>query len=255
QLQFGQSAIFRAVVDVTAHDLASGRTGLFISQLSDYGALYCNGIHIADTHSRIISSTIDLAPALRPGRNVLAIAVRAADKLSRGGLGRTLLTWPPTAGILPDQPLQFSDQPTGISGKWYMGNSHEAGWTSTSFPEQPAPNPPLLSWRRLSFSLPELPSGVHVPWLARLVAQGDGFIYLNGRQLGRYSERGGQRDFYLPECWLKFGSQQTNNLTLCLRAANQGAAVRSAAIIPFNVYAEQASATAQPVSLPEKPTY
>lgn len=39
-------------------------------------------------------------------------------------------------------------------------------------------------------------------WL-RLSHKGDGFVYLNGHCLGRCYERGPQKEYYLPECWLR----------------------------------------------------
>ena len=39
-------------------------------------------------------------------------------------------------------------------------------------------------------------------WL-RLSHKGDGFVYLNGHCLGRCYEHGPQKEYYLPECWLR----------------------------------------------------
>jgi len=77
-----------------------------------------------------------------------------------------------------------------------------------------------------------------MPWRLHIVANGNGFLYLNGHSLGRYWEAGPQHDFFLPECWLNFGAGQTNNLTLSLRPLDNGAAIQSAAVEPYAGFAE-----------------
>ncbi len=78
-----------------------------------------------------------------------------------------------------------------------------------------------------------------MPWRALLDAAGDGQIYLNGQELGRYWEAGPQREFYLPECWLKFGAGQTNVLTLRLSPDRRGVALRAVEISPYADQAEE----------------
>ena len=78
-----------------------------------------------------------------------------------------------------------------------------------------------------------------MPWLVRLNATGNGFVYLNGHCIGRYWEQSKQRDFYLPECWLSFGPGGQNVVALCLRPLEKGTAVESAEVMPYTVYAEK----------------
>ena len=93
-----------------------------------------------------------------------------------------------------------------------------------------------LTWYRMSFNMPAEDPHVWVPWYLHLKAAGNGFIYLNGHQLGRYWDVGPQWDFYLPECWLNFGKQ--NNVTLCLRNTKAEASVNAAAVCPYADFAE-----------------
>ena len=239
QIEKGQAAIFRTSFEMTAEDIESGQTGLMVSQLSDYGLILCNGEKIGKTHSAITSHTLDMAGAIRPGRNVLAIVALAENSNSRSGLGLPYLTWPLTAGIQPDLPIQFSDESAGIKGKWHQGPYNEGGWTMKSLPEAASLDQSLLDWRQLVFQLPVLREGLRIPWLVRLFARGEGNIYINGNHLGRYSESGGQHDFYLPGCWLKHGNREGNIVTLCLRPGPHGSGVQSAEIIPYAAYAEQ----------------
>jgi hypothetical protein len=89
----------------------------------------------------------------------------------------------------------------------------------------------------MRFSLPLPGSGFRVPWRVHLVAAGNGFLYLNGHPLGRYWDAGPQHDFFLPECWLKFGDGQTNVLTLNLRPTANGAWIQSATVEPYPDFA------------------
>jgi hypothetical protein len=96
-----------------------------------------------------------------------------------------------------------------------------------------------LNWSRLKFELPEVKKGIWVPWVARLTTTGNGFLYLNGHPLGRYWQVGPQHDFFLPECWMNFGSGKSNVLTMCLRSVDgKPVAITSAAIVPVNEVAE-----------------
>jgi hypothetical protein len=97
----------------------------------------------------------------------------------------------------------------------------------------------LLHWYRMHISMPEAPRDMWVPWCLRMNAKGSGYIYLNGHNLGRYWQHGGQREFYLPECWMEFGSGKKNVITLQLRAVDGQTAIESAEIIPYSVYAQR----------------
>ena len=81
-------------------------------------------------------------------------------------------------------------------------------------------------------------SGVWVPWHLHLEASGNGFIYVNGRCLGRYWQVGPQHDFYVPESWLNFGPAQTNFIALSLRPMDKGVSVQAASIVPDTAFAE-----------------
>ena len=63
-------------------------------------------------------------------------------------------------------------------------------------------------------------------------------MYLNGHNIGRHFEAGPQREFYLPECWLKFGPGEKNILVLGLRQTMNGAVIRAAEIAPYPDSAE-----------------
>jgi hypothetical protein len=113
------------------------------------------------------------------------------------------------------------------------------GWKSVPVRQNAAPAPEaLLTWYRMRFELPSQKSGVWVPWLLRLEAYGNGFVYINGRCLGRYWQVGPQRNFYIPETWLNFGAGKTNTIALNLRPLDKGVCVQAAQIVPDTAFAE-----------------
>jgi len=93
----------------------------------------------------------------------------------------------------------------------------------------------LLTWYRIEFELPGLasPAAASIPWRLLLDASGNGFMWLNGHDIGRHWELGPQREFYLPECWLNFGPGRKNVLMLGLRQTINGAELRAAEISPY----------------------
>jgi hypothetical protein len=88
----------------------------------------------------------------------------------------------------------------------------------------------LLTWYRIEF---ELPAGASIPWRLLLDASGNGFMWLNGHDIGRHWEIGPQREYYLPECWLNFGTGRKNVLMLGLRQTINGAKIEAAEIAPY----------------------
>jgi hypothetical protein len=92
------------------------------------------------------------------------------------------------------------------------------------------PRDGLLTWYRIEFELPEAAS---IPWRLLLDASGNGFMWLNGHDIGRHWEIGPQREYYLPECWLNFGKGRKNVLVLGLRQTVNGAELRAAEVSPY----------------------
>jgi hypothetical protein len=86
----------------------------------------------------------------------------------------------------------------------------------------------LLTWYRMEF---EIPNTASIPWRLLLDASGNGFMWLNGHDIGRHCEIGPQREYYLPECWLNSGRK--NVLVLGLRQTVNGAELRAAEVSPY----------------------
>lgn len=100
----------------------------------------------------------------------------------------------------------------------------------------------LFTWYRLEFKLPATPAGEWIPWRLLINASGNGYMWLNGHDIGRHWEIGPQREFFLPECWLKLGGGQTNVLMLGLCQTINGAELHAAEVAPYPDSAEFTSA-------------
>ena len=117
-------------------------------------------------------------------------------------------------------------------------SSSNGGWIRQKLPEKSDSIAALVTWHRLKFELPSKKPSTWLPWLIRLHATGNGFIYCNGHAIGRYCQDGKQSDFYLPECWLNFGPENINDVEINLRPTDKPAGVESAEVIPYTIYAE-----------------
>ena len=98
-------------------------------------------------------------------------------------------------------------------------------------------NESLLSWYSYSFTLPEQPHGIWFPYYLRLEHSGNGFIYINGRCVGRCWQKGPQHEYYIPECWLNIGGE--NRLVVSLRPTSGSVDIQRAEIIPVTWGAEK----------------
>lgn len=96
----------------------------------------------------------------------------------------------------------------------------------------------LFTWYRIEFELPASKAEEWIPWLARINASGNGYMWLNGNNIGRHWEAGPQREFFLPECWLNFGTGKKNVLVMGLRQTANGAQLKALEIAPYAGMAE-----------------
>jgi hypothetical protein len=135
-------------------------------------------------------------------------------------------------------PLTAVGNPAGVDRGWWQAGFKARRWKTAVLGSQTESHEPL-TWYRMSFQLPATQPGIWVPWHAHLEAEGNGFLYLNGHAIGRYWQAGPQHDFFLPECWLNFGENAANNLTLDLRAVDGRAEIQTAVVEPYAGFAEK----------------
>lgn len=136
----------------------------------------------------------------------------------------------------------------GITNGWNLPEFVPEDWKSVALDTnfiiprkgndiQPKNDPDgLFSWYRVEFELPVSDPSVWIPWLVRISASGNGYMWLNGHNIGRHWEAGPQREFYLPECWLNLGKK--NVLILGLRQTVNGATIKAMEIAPYPEGAE-----------------
>ena len=237
-LPVGHTAVYRATVNVSDDQLKDKQTQLRIGRIDDLGVVYVNGEKIADTSDWSQVYTFDVAKQLKPGKNVIAIIVKNTD--GAGGLAQGVSFESAVESSLVKSDWQYSGDSAGSAGKWWASDLDDSGWEKLSLGgDGPKPSNALLTWYRVKFELPEQKSGVWVPWKIRMDATGNGFVYLNDHPLGRYWQIGPQREYFLPECWLKFGQGQKNVVTLSLRPTNDGASLKAAEVSPYAQWAEK----------------
>lgn len=232
-LYAGHTAVYRAAVELNANQLKGGRWDLRFERIHDQGWVYVNGRKVGETADWSRPCSFDVSRQLQPGRNVIAVVVRA--NAGDGGLKMPSLDWISRGSQVP---LEFGN-PAGIAERWWTPAFNDANWDFEKIGGETAPHTnALISWYRMQFQVQPPKSNVWVPWRLRLYATGDGFLYLNGHAIGRYWQVGPQHDFYLPECWLHFGPGQTNEVTLSLCREAQEAAIQSAVVEPYAEFAE-----------------
>jgi hypothetical protein len=198
----------------------------------------------------------DLAGLLQAGRNEIVLLYENIGH-EHGYFPMEELSGVRQAGLSDTekaivQPLdwQVATNLGGVTDGWTQPDFPVAGWgkialeTKLPIPRkgnniQPKGHPDaLLTWYRLEFKLPTTPDNEWIPWRLLINASGNGFMWLNGHDIGRHWEIGPQREFFLPECWLNFGPGTKNVLVLGLRQTMNGAKLNAAEVSPYPDSAE-----------------
>jgi hypothetical protein len=236
QLTPNQTAVFRAGLELNAADVAGVNAILRFRRIDDRGWIFVNGENVGQATDWSQTWSFDITKNLHPGHNVIAVVVQ--NDGGGGGIGLPELAV--TSGGA-EVGLESFSRPTGDEQKWWTPERDDSDWNSMNIGDLASAlqKDPLLTWHRMNFSLPSPRADAWVPWKLHLAAAGNGFLYLNGHAIGRYWQAGPQHDFFLPECWLHFGTGQTNHLTLNLRPVDGNAAIQSATIAPYSDFAEK----------------
>ncbi|SDT67577.1 Beta-xylosidase [Mucilaginibacter mallensis] len=208
-----------------------------------------------DCFTRIDSNTFDnqfdVTGLLKKGDNEIVVVyenlghahgympMEELAGIKKGGLSNT------TKSITQPLQWQVAQDLAGVTNGWTLPDFDAKKWkkvaldTITVIPRkgnriQPKNTPTaLVTWYRVEFELPA--SASQSTWLARINASGNGYMWLNGNNIGRHWEVGPQREFYLPECWLKFGKGEKNVLVFGLRQTDSGAFIKALEIAPYSI--------------------
>jgi hypothetical protein len=221
---------------------------------------------VIEINGRVVASGPSAQPVsgswLRPGANTIRILYdqKGGINIQKGiedqeGLRSIRLSRPGANGQPAPWALNWSvgRQLGGVAAKWAaLAAGSQPGWNPVSLDtarpllrtgsraDAPTGTADALAiWYRVEFELAAPAAGSWVPWRALIDAAGDGQVFLNGESLGRYWESGPQREYYLPECWLKYGAGQKNVLTLCLNPDQRGVTLRAVEVSPYADQAEQ----------------
>jgi hypothetical protein len=224
-VKLNKRGIFCTSINMNPDDIAHGKTGLHISQLGDLAWVYLNGHKVGISNSRIVSRTFDLKDQLKSGLNKIIIIADNYDLYEDGGVGIVKLTYPEEWGTL-FQKLEYSDVKSSVN--------QLKGWMPYNSSGSETNEKALLGWYKSDFELPKAKVENSIHWLVRISTQGNGIIYLNGHQIGRYWAKGMQEDFYLPECWLKRGAGQKNSIILQLKLSKDEPLIKSLEIAPYS---------------------
>ncbi len=126
---------------------------------------------------------------------------------------------------------QVSRSTEGIDGHWENAGT---GWQ----PEGSGKADGGLTWYRMEFDTPKAEAHAWVPWHLHLEAAGNGFLYFNGHMLGRYWAVGPQREYWLPECWMK-GNGTKNVVAFQATATGEKQVIEAVELRPYGEYAEK----------------
>ncbi|HUC84106.1 MAG TPA: beta-galactosidase, partial [Candidatus Acidoferrales bacterium] len=233
QLTPDKTAVFRAAINVTADDLKDAKWKLSFERIDDAGWIYLNGKRVGQTTDWSRAYSFDVTKQLRAGKNIVAVIVRNNE--GAGGLGGPVFG---RAAEGAEVPLAAFGNPAGVERGWWQPRFEDSRWKQVTLGAD-SQGGESLTWYRMSFQLPATQPDVWVPWHVHLDASGNGFLYLNGHAIGRYWQAGPQHDFFLPECWLNFGGNKDNNLTLDLRPVDGPTRIETAAVEPYAGFAEK----------------
>lgn len=268
-------SLYRAQVTLTSRQVAEERFLLFNMLTRDIVSVTVNGKQAkrlfpdrADAQSwttrdcfeRIrpdeYDNRFDVSGLLKAGDNEILVAYEnlghahgyiPMEELS--GIREAGLSLTETALTHPLE-WEYAADAAGVTEGWNLPQFAATDWQSVSLDVtceipakgngvQPKAEPDgLFTWYRIEFELPRQKKGEWIPWLARINASGNGYMWLNGHNIGRHWEAGPQREFFLPECWLQFGEGEKNVLVIGLRQTANGAKLKAMEIAPYKNMAE-----------------
>jgi hypothetical protein len=243
-------AVFRTSISLTEPQITAGATTLTFDCLDDMADVYVNGTFIGHSSDWSHPWSFDAGKALKPGKNSIAVVVTNAS--GEGGITKAVHLVSESGPRLALQ-WKFAAKTSGESGEWWKGDLDVSDWQSVALDTTRALAPKgddapagktdaLATWYRSEFELPAVDAHAWIPWNANIDAAGQGFLYLNDHELGRYYDVGPQREYFLPECWLNFGPGKKNVLAMSLRPTDHGVELRALQIQPYAQYAEKRDA-------------
>lgn len=196
----------------------------------------------------------DVAGLLRVGANEIVVVyenlghahgympMEELAGIRKGGLSIS------ESGLTHPLEWEVATDVAGIKQGWHIPDFDDAKWQNVKLDVTTAiarkgnniqpkgTQDGLFTWYRVEFDLESPVKNTWIPWMAKINASGNGYMWLNGHNIGRHWEAGPQREFYLPECWLNYGKK--NVLVFGLRQTENGALLNALEILPYPDAAE-----------------
>ncbi|MGH9453402.1 MAG: beta galactosidase jelly roll domain-containing protein, partial [Terriglobia bacterium] len=221
-----------------------GSDKLFVDALTADGMqVFLNGKGMGKLSKPAKSLSIDLAGHVGTGSNLLEISYEAFGSANFGpeiqelkGIQSIRLGTGQESSVI--SPIQIQRFPAALRGRDlnqdYSGSSWQAAQLGASSRDDLLT--PNFTWLRAEFPLSSLP-GWFAPWKATIEADRDALLYLNGKFMGRYSMRGPQKEFYLPEPYLFLDGKQSNILTVVLAYTADPQHLKQLEVSPYPEFA------------------
>ncbi len=233
-IQPDQGWWFRSHVTMSDQAL-SEHASLTFGAVDDNALVYVNGKLAVNHKGYDTPFTIPLEGLARPGDNVIGVYVE--NQGGGGGIWKpVVLKWGRSVPLKVEMRIHHSLD--GALAGWEESHFNDSGWKAVKNWNEVRSHDGI-KWYRGDFMLPSKPRWV-IPWRLHLVSTGGAQIWINGRLLGRYSSRGPQENFYLPDGWLNMNGK--NSITLVVRPGSDGKSspvIREAYIAPYEEYVVQ----------------
>lgn len=239
--------VYRTVIHWTPEMIEQGLTTLEFGCIDDAGTLWVNGVEVGSHQEWDQPFVANVARYIKSGDNEIAMVV--SNESGAGGLLKAVRL-KQDFHVIKKLSWDVSTDLGGVWRGWAQGKMNGGKWETVKLAShyplvrkgavaKPASSQrdALLTWYRIEFDMPVQNPAVWVPWRLIVNATGTGYMWLNGQNIGRHWDEGPQREFYLPECWLRFGEK--NVIVLALRQTElEGARLFGAQIAPYTEDAE-----------------
>ena len=217
-----------------------GNVTVVFEGVADGCWVYLNDKQIGGSSIGSAEFTCNGTDAAKPGENVLSVAVQNLH--GSAGIHKPVYILYAADGVRHLADWEISPGLGGETQRYHEPGFDDSSWQrvrlNSRVADKRSGKDALVDsalWYRLRFSLPQT-DGWQIPWKLKLDAAGEALIYLNGELLGKFTDRGPQTDYYLPEPWLKFGDRQENVVAIAIRAAANRPIVRKASVAPYEEF-------------------
>ena len=223
---------------ILSKEEAQNNPRLFFGGISTSAKVYVNGKSTFDFrhHGWDAPFIVPLNGITKAGTNIISIYIE--NREGKGGISK---------------PVDFeygNEEPLKLIELSYHAllNGELAGWQKPAYSDVDwktvngfkIPDPAYgIEWYRTTFVVPRYKGWV-VPWKINIQSTGNVQIWLNGKLLGRYYAHGPQKNFYMPDGWLKPGKK--NSLALVMRSSDNGniaPVLKEVSVSPYSEYVVQ----------------